>query len=150
MTDVRLREVVEGDLPVFFANQLDAEATAMAAWPSRDLDAHMARWARIMADETLVARTVLADGEIAGDIGSWEHDGVREVGYWLGRAFWGRGIATLALEQLLEIIQVRPVRAHVARTNVASARVLEKCGFAVVGEDEHDGVAELVLELPGA
>jgi RimJ/RimL family protein N-acetyltransferase len=150
VTDVRLREVVEDDLLVFFANQLDGEATAMAAWPSRDLDAHMARWARILADETAVARTVLADGEIAGDIGSWEHDGVREVGYWLGRAFWGRGIATLALEQLLEIIQVRPIRAHVARTNVASARVLEKCGFAVVGEDEHDGGAELVLELPGA
>jgi RimJ/RimL family protein N-acetyltransferase len=91
---------------------------------------------------------MLADGEVAGDIGSWEQDGVREVGYWVGRAFWGRGIATRALEQFLGVIDVRPLRAHVARTNIASARVLEKCGFVVVGEDQHDGVEELVLELP--
>jgi len=49
---VALREVTKEDLPIFFEHQLDAEATRMAAFPSRDRDAFMAHWARIMSKET--------------------------------------------------------------------------------------------------
>src|SRR5438874_7426039 len=49
---VTLREVTKEDLPTFFEHQLDAEATRMAAFPSRDRDAFMAHWARIMSKET--------------------------------------------------------------------------------------------------
>jgi hypothetical protein len=49
---VTLRKVMQGDLPIFFEHQLDAEATRMAAFPSRDRDAFMAHWARIMSNET--------------------------------------------------------------------------------------------------
>ncbi|MFN8426694.1 MAG: GNAT family N-acetyltransferase [Anaerolineales bacterium] len=30
----------------------------------------------------------------AGSIGSWDMEGKREVGYWIGKEFWGKGIAT--------------------------------------------------------
>jgi len=86
-----------------------------------------------MAEPSNTTRTILCDGQVAGNILSWDAADGREVGYWLGREFWGRGIATRALELLLEELRMRPLYAHVVRHNAASRRVLEKCGFVVVG-----------------
>jgi RimJ/RimL family protein N-acetyltransferase len=143
-----LREVVEADLPVFYEHQRDPEAAAMAAFPSRDRGPFMAHWAKTLADDTAVTRTVVLDGEVAGNIGCWEADGRRFVGYWIGREFWGRGLATQALAELVAVVDTRPLHAHVVRSNVASIRVLEKCGFVEVGRHTaEDGIEELVLEL---
>ena len=59
----------------------------------------------------------------------------REVSYWLGKGFWGRGIATQALYLYLEIIIQCPLYARVAKDNLGSVRVLEKCGFKPIGTD---------------
>ena len=126
---VRIREVEDADLPVFFANQSDEEASRLAAVPSRDQDAFESHWTRIRADPTVMTRTVLYDGHVAGSVLSFERGGLREVGYWIGRAYWGKGIATRALAALLEEDASRPLHARVAGDNVASVRVLEKCGF---------------------
>jgi RimJ/RimL family protein N-acetyltransferase len=143
-----LREVVDADLPVFYEHQRDPEATAMAAFPTRDHDTFMARWAKTLADDSVVTRTVVSDGEVAGNIGCWEADGQRFVGYWIGREFWGRGLATQALAELLEVVDARPLYAHVVNSNVASIRVLEKCGFVVAARHAgDDGIEELVMEL---
>ena len=143
-----LREVVESDLPVFYEHQRDPEAAAMAAFPSRERDAFMAHWAKTLANDSALTWTVVYDGAVAGNIGCWEDDGRRFVGYWIGREFWGRGLATQALAELLDEVDARPLHAYVAKGNVASIRVLEKCGFVEV--DAHtgdDGVEELFLEL---
>ncbi len=132
---VSLREVTEGDLPAFFEHRLDPEATRMAAFPVRERDAFMAHWARILGDETIVKKTVLVDGRVAGNVVSFEQDGKPEVGYWIGRGFWGRGVATVALSAFLGLVRTRPLYAHVAKRNVASIRVLEKCGFVLSGEE---------------
>lgn len=131
---VVLRDVTEEDLPVFFEHQQDPQATEMAAFPARDRDAFMAHWRKILADETVVTRTILVDGDIAGNVVSFEMAAGREVGYWLGREFWGGGVATKALALFLQIETRRPLSAHVAAHNIASRRVLEKCGFVVCGE----------------
>jgi RimJ/RimL family protein N-acetyltransferase len=141
MTDeVVLRRVVDADLPIFFEHQLDPEATQMASFPARDRDAFMAHWGRILRDPNVETRTVLCDGRVAGNVVSFEHEGRREVGYWLGRDFWGRGVATRALAAFLDEDDARPLYAHAARHNIGSIRVLEKCGFTVL-EEEDDGVA---------
>jgi RimJ/RimL family protein N-acetyltransferase len=143
-----LREVVEGDLPRFHEFECDPEAAAMAAFPSRDRDAFMAHWAKTLANDSALTMTIVADGEVAGSIGCWEADGHRFVGYWIGREFWGRGIATQALAELVGMVEARPLYAHVVKSNVASIRVLEKNGFVEV--DRHtsdDGIEELLLEL---
>jgi RimJ/RimL family protein N-acetyltransferase len=143
-----LREVVEADLPVFYEYERDPEASAMAAFPSRDREAFMAHWARTLANDSALTWTILCDGAVAGNIGCWQADGRRLVGYWIGREFWGRGLATEALAELVDIVYTRPLHAEVVPTNVASIRVLEKCGFTQV--DAHmgeDGIEELVLEL---
>jgi RimJ/RimL family protein N-acetyltransferase len=142
--DVTLRAVCEADLPIFFAHQSDPQAAAMAAFPSRDQAAFTQHWARIMADPSLITRTILAGGQVVGNIGSWQQSGEQELGYWLGRDYWGRGIATRALALFLDVVTVRPLHAYVATHNGGSLRVLEKCGFRVAGQIM-DGEVELVI-----
>ena len=138
---IRLRDVTESDLPIFFEQQRDPVANEMAAFPARDRVAFIAHWAKIRDDETNILKTVLYDDRVAGNIVSWEHSGEREVGYWLGREFWGKGIATWALSLFLEQVTMRPLHAHVAKHNRASIRVLEKCGFTITGEDKGLSIA---------
>jgi len=79
---------------------------------------------------------IVADGEIAGSIFRWRDPALPgpEVSYWLGREHWGKGVATRALADFLQIVHQRPVYAFVAKRNRASLRVLQKCGFTVVDE----------------
>jgi RimJ/RimL family protein N-acetyltransferase len=138
-----LRDVKEDDLPVFFEHQLDPDATRMAAFPPRDRNAFMAHWTRIMADETVIKKAILFDGDVAGNVVSFVRSGEREVGYWIGKNYWGRGVATQALSEFLDHIETRPLYGHVARHNVASIRVLEKCGFRISGEEQEDVILKL-------
>jgi RimJ/RimL family protein N-acetyltransferase len=146
---VRLRAVEPDDLPVFYEHQLDEEAAAMAAFVPRDRDAFTAHWQRILRDERCAARTILADDEAVGNVVAWwTDDGDRLVGYWIGKPFWGRGIATEALAAFLAEEPTRPLQARVSDRNRGSIRVLEKCGFRPVArEDGGDGVVDLVYEL---
>jgi RimJ/RimL family protein N-acetyltransferase len=138
--EVALRPTRPDDLDVMFDHQADPEAAAMAAFPSRERDAFMAHWARIMADDTVVSRTIDVDGAVAGNIVSWIQDDARMVGYWIGRDYWGRGVASAALALFLEQVTTRPLWAHVARHNVGSKRVLEKSGFQPYSQDADEYV----------
>lgn len=140
-----MRGVRESDLPILYEHQRDPEACRMARFPARDEEAFMAHWHTIMGDETVTARTILFDGRVAGNILSFLHGDTREVGYWIGRELWGRGIATAALSGFLRQVMERPLYAGVARGNIASRRVLEKCGFALLREEGE----ELILKLDG-
>lgn len=150
---VILRDVAEDDLAVFFAQQADPEANRMAAFPARDREAFMAHWGKVLADGSVVKQTILAGGRVAGNVVCFEQAGRRLVGYWLGRAFWGRGIATRALARFLTLVEARPLHALVAAHNTGSIRVLERCGFARVEEEPEaagdDGVVELTYVLEG-
>jgi hypothetical protein len=59
----------------------------MAAFPTTERDAFFAHWARTLANDSNVTRTVVSEGEVAGNIGCWEDGGRRFVGYWIGRRF---------------------------------------------------------------
>jgi RimJ/RimL family protein N-acetyltransferase len=149
---VRLREVEEGDLPLLFLHQLDPEASRMAAFPPRDRDAFFAHWRKILAERGLV-RAILADEEVVGHVCAFDMQGAREVGYWVAREHWGRGIATRALGAFLLLERTRPLHAHVASHNAGSIRVLEKCGFTRAGEGRGEirgqEVDEVLLVLAG-
>jgi RimJ/RimL family protein N-acetyltransferase len=123
----------------------------MAAVPPRSREAFLTHWHdRVLGDASASKQSILCDGEVAGWIGSWWDQGQRLVGYWLGPAFWGRGLATAALAEFLaEHEQRRPLCAWVWVENVASLRVLEKCGFHRVGEPipGADGVSEWSMRL---
>jgi RimJ/RimL family protein N-acetyltransferase len=151
-----LREVRDEDLAVLFEQWADPVAAHMAAFTRpdhMDREAFERRWTRLRADETVINRVIVVDGEVAGTIGSWGDPGEREVTYWIGRSHWGKGIATCALNAFLTVDPSRPLHARVAHDNVASRRVLEKCGFRVVATergfaDARSGeIEEFVLRL---
>jgi len=152
---VRLRVVADSDLDVLFEQQADPEAAAMAAFPARDRERFDAHWAGIRLDDTVVLRTILVDGIVAGNIGSWQDDGQRLIGYWMGREYWGRGIATQALAQFVSEVSTRPLYAHVAAHNVGSIRVLQKSGFErdraqeAQAPEPEDGIEEFIFVLAG-
>ena len=139
--EIRLRDVEPDDLPIFYEQQRDPDATRMAAFPARDRAAFDAHWAtNVLGNPAAVKQTILVNGEVAGHIGSW-----------VGKEHWGKGVATRALGALLHLVTERPLHARVARHNVGSIRVLEKCGFGLEREESieeagEDG-AELLLVL---
>lgn len=143
---VALRDIEDADLPTLFEHQADPLAWRMADFPSRDREAFMAHWAKIRADATLWSRAITLDGALVGNVVSFERNGVQEVGYWIGREHWGRGIASQALAQFLAILPMRPLHAGLVKTNLGSRRVLEKCGFTLLREEGDD----FVFILPGA
>lgn len=132
---ITLRPVLDSDLPTFFEQQDDPIANEMAAFPARARDAFMAHWAKNLANNANLHFTILADGLIAGNIVSFNMEGHREVGYWLGRDIWGKGIASAALAQFLSHEQTRPLYGVTVKHNHGSRRVLEKCGFAFLKEE---------------
>lgn len=156
---IALRPVIDSDLPVFFEHQQDPVVVQMAAFTAADPAdrvAFSAHWAKIRSDAQIMIRTVLVDGEAAGHVASFVQFGEREVTYWLGRRYWGRGIATRALSAFLREETTRPLHARAARDNIASIRVLEKCGFRVTGYETSFANArgaeteEAILELRAA
>jgi RimJ/RimL family protein N-acetyltransferase len=147
-----LRPVIEADLPVFFDDQRDSDGCGMAGSVPRDQEAFAAHWAKTLADAAILTRTILADGHVAGYVASFDRAGQRELGYWVGKAFWKRGVATAALGEFLMLEERRPLLARVAKRNAASLRVLTKCWFTIVGEDRctnsgGEQVEEFVLTL---
>lgn len=163
LDEVSLRPVNESDLPIFFEQEQDPDARHMAAFTHPDPTnraAFMAHWARVRSDPENISRAILWDGQVVGSIFSWVESGdagerTRELGYWLGKPYWGKGIATRALALLLREIPTRPIFAHAARDNLGSIRVLEKCGFAIISEDMYYAQArgteipEVLLKLDG-
>jgi RimJ/RimL family protein N-acetyltransferase len=134
---VVLRDIRDADLDTFFEHWADDQALRMAAFTpadAQDRAAFDARWERHRSDPANLLKTIECDGDAVGSISSWDSEGQREVTYWIGRAHWGKGIATCALQLFLELETARPLYAAAAADNTGSLRVLEKCGFRVVGK----------------
>ena len=154
--DLSLRDLKKSAPSVFFEYQLDAEANRMAAFIARvpaDRMAFDAHWEKIMADDTVTIRTILYGQQIAGHVASFVMEGNLEVTYWIGREFWGKGIATRALAEFLKLVETRPIYGVAALDNTGSIRVLEKCGFKEVGRKKayasarQAEIEEVTLEL---
>jgi RimJ/RimL family protein N-acetyltransferase len=133
---IRLRDTAEADLPLAFEWQRDPVANRMAAFTAKDpadREGYMAKWTKLLADPTIISKTILLDGRPVGTIAKFELEGRPNVTYWIDRAYWGRGFATHALSLFLGVVPIRPLYASAAKDNVGSLRVLEKCGFRVTG-----------------
>lgn len=139
MHQVTLRHVQDSDLPIIFGQHQSEKALYMAAFTPpdpADFDAFSAHWQKIRSDNSVTLQTILVNGAVAGYISQFEMFDAPEIGYWLGEEFWGKGVATAALTQFLALIAIRPLYARAAQDNIASIRVLQKCGFTITGEDK--------------
>ena len=159
-TEILLRDVAETDLPIFFEHQRDPAANFMAAFTARDpadRDAFDAHWKRILNDDTVVVKTIMLEGNVVGSVAKFveKEFGKPEITYWIGKEYWGMGIATKALSKFLSDIRVRPIYGRAARDNAASIRVMEKCGFTISGHSKGFAnargteIEEVILEMSG-
>lgn len=145
-----LRDVRDEDLPIFFEHQRNPEAQRMAAMPPRQSDAFIKHWhSKILADSSVLKKAIVSDNSVVGNVLSWTERNERLVGFWIGREYWGRGIASRALSEFLLHEPIRPLCAYVAAHNRGSMRVLEKCGFVRAGaiHVSPDGVEECLFRL---
>ena len=136
--NVSLRPLEDRDLDTIYEQVTDPESIWMAAFTADDQTdrrAFLDRQSRLRADPSVSHRVIDVDGDVAGTIGSFRIDDQLEVTYWVGRTFWGKGIASAALRVLLDETAARPVYARAASDNVGSLRVLEKAGFRRIGVD---------------
>ena len=135
---ITLRPTAPADLPVLAEFQADSEANQMAAFTApdpNDREAYITKWTRLLTDPSIVMFVVLQNGNVVGTVGSWVLHGERQVTYWMDRSVWGQGVATTALRLFLAEFSERPLHGRLVADNIASRRVLEKCGFAANGTD---------------
>jgi ribosomal-protein-alanine N-acetyltransferase len=111
-----------------------------------DARAFIARAADLRAKGTGYTFAVLrkSDGTLVGACGVHPERG-HELGYWMGRPYWGQGFATEAARRVVrfafEDLNAKKVIAGWYEDNPASGRVLEKLGFAHEKEEKRASVA---------
>ena len=140
MSEFRLRAWTSDDIAALpaLANDMFVARYMTRRFPHPYLHDDAENWWGLVSQQRVqVNFAIEVDGELAGGIGlnplDDERFGTADVGYWLGRFFWGRGIATQALNALVRYgfddLCMRRLQAHVMAPNIASARVLEHAGF---------------------
>jgi RimJ/RimL family protein N-acetyltransferase len=146
--DVRLRDVEEADLELFFEQEHDPETVRRSKFTPRDRETFMTHWAtKVLGDPTVLVRTVTVDGEPAGNVVSWWEQDTRFIGYVFARRYWGQGIGTKALTLFLRQEKTRPLYADPFTGNTGSVRLLEKCGFTRIGTVRHGEHEHIMLVL---
>jgi RimJ/RimL family protein N-acetyltransferase len=152
---MELRDLSENDFAVLLDLQRDPVSSRMAAFGTRDADPAelAARWKRALTNPSTIQKAIVRDGNVIGFVASFLREGKPEVTYWIARPYWGQGVATRALRELLRLVTVRPIHASAASDNAGSLRVLAKCGFTVCrsekafAEARGEEVVEVFLEL---
>ncbi|MEZ5033778.1 MAG: GNAT family N-acetyltransferase [Chitinophagaceae bacterium] len=137
--DIKLKPTVIGDLDILFEFQLDKEGGYLAAFMPKghtDKTAYINKYTKLLADPTVNNQTILLDNTIVGSIAKFVLQGDTEITYWIDKKYWGNGIATKALKELLKIETIRPIFGRVAFDNFGSQKVLEKCGFVKTRTDK--------------
>ncbi|OWP64534.1 GNAT family N-acetyltransferase [Hymenobacter amundsenii] len=137
--NITLTPTTADDLNTLFQFQLDEEANYLAAFTPDNpgnKTAYLEKYGRFLTEPTIHMRTIRADNTIVGSIAKFIIETDAEITYWIDRKFWGQGIAQTALAEFLKLDQTRPLRGRVAFDNHASQKVLEKCNFLRIGQDE--------------
>ena len=139
MKNIKLKPTEILDLDTLFKFQLDKEGGYLAAFMPKDptdKSAYISKYTKLLSEPTVNNQTILVDNIIVGSIAKFIMEGNTEITYWIDREYWGQGIATEALRQLLAIESIRPIFGRVAFDNFGSQKVLEKCGFVKIGFDK--------------
>ncbi|MCB9664411.1 MAG: GNAT family N-acetyltransferase [Alphaproteobacteria bacterium] len=139
-TRVRLRRSTPDDADALFAVVDDADVMRFLDWPRpstaadlrRELEAVHGRWAG--CEDLHWVLEDPADHRIIGAFSCRVHQGEADLGYFLGRSAWGRGVAREACTLVIAWATAQPAIVRVVATcdheNLASARLLERLGMA--------------------
>lgn len=137
--DTKIVDMKKEDLDTFFQYHFDESANFMVAFANKNSvnrEFFDLKWKKILEDDSIVKKSILWNQKLAGYIVFFERLGRHEVGYWLGREFWGKGIATKSLLQFINQNTTRPMYGCVVTDNIASVNVLAKCGFHIIDTEK--------------
>ena len=148
---IELRDAAVRDIPSFYRMHADPAANEAGDFTPRPKPDFFKHWKRVLKNRLCLKKALVADGKVAGYVVSFYRTGTgepkkREVGYWIAREYWGRGLATEGLKRLLEVYRLRPLYARVAKTNPASLKVALKCGFKRWKKDSYRNEAGRLVE----
>ncbi|WP_434931117.1 GNAT family N-acetyltransferase [Shewanella sp. HL-SH5] len=142
--------ITEADLATLFAFESDPVASKMADFPARDKADFYLHWQqKVIGVPDAIAQGIWQQGKLIGSMLSWcdPKDSLIEngrlIGYWINREYWGRGIATQALELFLPLLPKTPLFAYIAAHNIGSLKVIKRYGFMPV-----ELTAEQAIGLP--
>ena len=162
MTDnldlIHLKPTREWDLLPLFVQQSDPEANVMAAFTvedPNDQNAFILKWTGVLNNPEITMRSIFIAETLVGSVLVYRMEGEPQLSYWIGKQWWGKGVATQAVRLLLETFTERPLFASAAEDNVRSRAVLAKCGFQPVGTEtgyanaRSAEITEVIYRLPG-
>ena len=154
---IEVRDAKPRDVSAFYTMHADPEANRRGAFVPRKKADFFKHWTKVLENRLILKKAVLHEGKVAGYVVSFFRTGTgkpkrREIGYWIAREYWGKGLASEGLRLLLKYHHTRPLFARVAKMNPASLRVAEKCGFKIIKETSYRNeagkdVEEFILKL---
>jgi RimJ/RimL family protein N-acetyltransferase len=136
---IQLLQTKKAHLEQLFLFQLDPEAIYQAAFTptyATDKIAYLEKYNNHLKDPQINMKTIFIDNSIVGSVAKYVMHDNAEITYWIDKKFWGRGVASVALKKFLQSETTRPIFGCVAFDNIASQKVLEKCGFIKIGSDK--------------
>ena len=150
-----LRPWSEGDEVslVRHANNYEVWRRLRDRFPHPYTQADAEQWIAFATQETQTHFAIEVHGEATGgiglELGSEINRRSAEIGYWLGEAFWGKGITTAAVRALtsygFEAFNLTRIFAVPFANSSASIRVLEKCGYIREGVMRRSAIKEGVV-----
>lgn len=141
---ITLREYKKSDIErlVLLANNYNVSRYLVDTFPFPYTQQDADWWIKIGSKANgTVAKVIESRGEFVGSVGitpqtGWKNH-IAEIGYWIGEAYWGKGITTEALKIMTDYaiakLKFKKLFAPVLEPNIASMKVLEKCGYKLEG-----------------
>lgn len=129
--DITLRQI--SDLEFLFQFQLDREGGYLAAFMPKDVtdkSAYLTKHRKLLDDQTVNNQTIILANTIVGSIAKFVMQGNTEITYWIDRNYWGQGIATKALKELLSIETTRPFSHALHLTILADKKYWKNVGLS--------------------
>ena len=136
MNTIEIRKTQKEDLNKLFDFQADDDAGCMAAFVSntwKDREGYIAKWEKFLQNDSINSYTIFLNGAIVGSVGTWVMGDEPQITYGIGKAFWGKGIATTALALFLKKVDTYPLYGRAASDNIRSIKILERAGFVKTG-----------------
>ena len=136
---IKLDKTTKENLDTLFVFQTNKDGVMMAAFTSEnpsDKVAYMKKWTAIVDNPEIMMQTIRLENTIVGSVIHFDMMNETNVSYWIDQEFWGKGIATKALNEFIKSSNKRPLYGRVAYDNFGSQKVLEKCGFKSIGKEK--------------
>ncbi len=136
---IKLDKTTKEDLETLFVFQTNKDGIMMAAFTSEnpsDKVTYMKKWTAIVDNPKIKMVTIRLENIIVGSVIHFDIMSETNVSYWIDQNFWGKGIATEALNEFIKGSDKRPLFGMVAYDNIGSQKVLEKCGFKSIGKEK--------------